>query len=1115
MRPRVQEEKSAQKKSTTLSGMDYKEQLLKKIQYRFNNTKLLDLALHQKEQTEKYILSAYSEEAKERFLHQFKNAPYDFPSDPLLVNHWHQENLIYLGCAVLNFLLAHQLFSIYPHENSKFLQNESSIILTAENLYKVAKRLGVIRAIDFTSKQLKANCEKSVPIAVNHFHALIGAMWVDSQFDFPLLLKKMANWFNLAKKYPPFDSFLDKKNKLSDKKVEQLTQPIIQSLNLKKEPKLLKLLTQASSKKPNRFFQRQAFLGQQLLSVYLATHNYQHQERLNHKQTANPYPLKKDQHKFQAILAAVWLSVDRNFRQMMKITNVVYESELTTHYNQIPYPAAQEGVGAEGKEEEKMMAVEPPPPPPPLYEEDHFNGPVYKFRKQILNLDPDDLTASIEPAPIQPSYSAATIYYNRFIPHIFQEIRLVLLEALKGSKTKQTLSPQRILSINPAKNRENPGKIVFNMPLKLPKNLPANNLLTILFINGRPAYITQISPDDPKVDNDVYRLKYVDPLGLFSSTESIPSLSFVQVGALTGYERMYSVCKEKPWYNSPLLFQQIISGQLPPWPLPPSASDKTDNPLLSNLNTNQRKTVESFSIAKAGLYLLQGPPGTGKTTTLVRLIAKLYQQNPNERMLICAPSNKAVQVIAERVLKLSKALDKTIPILIVSAKKTTEKSLELYTLNRLKVLIKSGLAQLTNILPDKIEELSSKKGFSLPYHLESNYQPFLAAIDALKSVFSSGEYHPGNVCINYLLKIVNTYKTKLLSVFEENPANFKEKIAIENEILIAFIKGFNEVTGGFNFSKENLLNQAKIVFATQVITGRDSFNNQRFDTIIIDEAAQAVEAETLIPLRLAKHHTRVLLAGDTKQLPAVITADDNSTFRWSMMWRLREECHQPCLMLTEQYRMAPAIRRWPSHEHYASLLKDAAIISTRVPPPGLHPSIRLINSDGVEVQENHSYFNKREVYLLALVVKKLTTTYPDLSIGVITFYAAQVDHLEKAIRPKKSNISISTVDGFQGDEKDIILISFVRSNLKGIQGFTKDFRRLNVAVTRARHQLILFANIETFKKFPSTVTRFFNYCLAHNYKQQLEAASPPASQRHRYSGGGGGGGGGAPALPRR
>eukprot|EP00658_Telonema_sp_P-2_P052907 TRINITY_DN4125_c0_g1_i5.p1 TRINITY_DN4125_c0_g1~~TRINITY_DN4125_c0_g1_i5.p1 ORF type:complete len:794 (+),score=211.44 TRINITY_DN4125_c0_g1_i5:153-2534(+) len=265
-----------------------------------------------------------------------------------------------------------------------------------------------------------------------------------------------------------------------------------------------------------------------------------------------------------------------------------------------------------------------------------------------------------------------------------------------------------------------------------------------------------------------------------------------------------------------------------------------------------------------------------------------------------------------------------------------------------------------------------------------------------------------------------------------------------------------------------ILAQADMVCTTLSCCGQGALAEvpHGFDTVIIDEAAQAIELETLIPLKYGS--VRCILLGDELQLPATVFSRLATAYKWqrSFFQRLVESQLNTPLMLTTQYRMQPAIALFPSHNFYGGKLQNDPSIETRtrrmigegVEAMPLAP-FRFFNCDFYESRgESMSIYNEGEVEAILELFNKLVEYSGDPEIGsqvgVITLYMDQVQHLRAAFKAQgHRNVDISTVDGFQGREKEIIILSCVRgANAKSI-GFLRDTKRINVAITRARDAL--------------------------------------------------------------
>jgi hypothetical protein len=311
-----------------------------------------------------------------------------------------------------------------------------------------------------------------------------------------------------------------------------------------------------------------------------------------------------------------------------------------------------------------------------------------------------------------------------------------------------------------------------------------------------------------------------------------------------------------------------------------------------------------------------------------------------------------------------------------------------------------------------------------------------------------------------------------------------------------------------NIGEEELLNRSQLVFTTLSVSGQQRFKNiQAFDTLVVDEAGQAVEAETLIPI-VKMNPKKCLLIGDIQQLPATVISQEAGKLKFgrSMMERLIEHCNQPSSMLKIQYRMRPEISRWPSQKYYQSKLENDFSVSqpeyllkeVGKDMPFLAP-YSFIDIDGKEVKgpSNRSFFNAAEVESTALILHYLAQKClidVETRVAIISFYALQVEKMRSALTTKYPKIKANTVDGFQGGESDIVIISCVRANYEKQIGFLKASKRLNVALTRAKFSLIILGNQPTLARsdIAELVTDaekrdvFFTQKVIHTLRQNLQ-----------------------------
>lgn len=293
------------------------------------------------------------------------------------------------------------------------------------------------------------------------------------------------------------------------------------------------------------------------------------------------------------------------------------------------------------------------------------------------------------------------------------------------------------------------------------------------------------------------------------------------------------------------------------------------------------------------------------------------------------------------------------------------------------------------------------------------------------------------------------------------------KALVERKIITPLDSGKLEI---------KLLNSANIVFSTLSTSGRTYMisNNIYFDHLIIDEAAQSVIPEMFIPLHT--NPKQCLIVGDPQQLPATIISLKNRKNYgedFSLMHQMVKKGSY-IEMLTTQYRMHPEIRQWPALKYYEDKLVDDESINAR--SSIISSSMRswckpwtFYNVYGQEKLWFSSFYNEKESTFIFNLVKKLNENniYNNM-INIITFYSAQKGQIEEEFK-KNDRLypKINTVDSFQGSENDVIIISFVRANLEARTGFLDSFRRLNVALTRSKHLLLMVGDRQTLENSDS------------------------------------------------
>lgn len=431
---------------------------------------------------------------------------------------------------------------------------------------------------------------------------------------------------------------------------------------------------------------------------------------------------------------------------------------------------------------------------------------------------------------------------------------------------------------------------------------------------------------------------------------------------------------------------------------------------IPTLNESQNKALNLVLSAK-DLAIVHGPPGTGKTTTLIEAIGQFLKTE--KQVMVTAPSNAAVDLLVEK-------------------------------------LIEKGINVLRIGHPARVEEKILKATLDARITHHQSYADLKAAKKEADELFRKAR----------------KYKR-----------NFGEKERQERKELFAQARRLlDEAKMLSHYIKNNILDNAQVIACTLVGAANPDIRSRHFGTVIIDEASQGLEPATWIPIIRAN---RVIMAGDHKQLPPTIKSPQ--AVKNGLEITLFEKAikrNQAEVMLQEQYRMNEVIMNFPSQYFY----KNQLIANSKVKNWKIFESdtvLEFIDTAGTGFneetdQETQSTFNSGEVDLLFkhfenYINEAIANNAEIKDIGIISPYKAQVMLLQEYFSemPKPAEIdldkivSINTVDSFQGQERDIIYISLVRSNDNGKIGFLSDIRRMNVAMTRARKKLVIIGDSGT------------------------------------------------------
>ena len=431
------------------------------------------------------------------------------------------------------------------------------------------------------------------------------------------------------------------------------------------------------------------------------------------------------------------------------------------------------------------------------------------------------------------------------------------------------------------------------------------------------------------------------------------------------------------------------------------------------LNATQEEAVNKVLRAK-DVAIVHGPPGTGKTTTLVEAVYETLRRE--NQVLVCAQSNMAVDWISEKLV------DRGINVLRIGN-------------------------------PTRVND----KMLSFTYERRFEAHPDYELLWAIRKA----------------IRDLRSHRKRGDAKYHQKLERLKER-ATELEVRI----------------NAQLFSEARVIACTLVGSANRLLEGQKFGTLFIDEAAQALEAACWIPIRRV---SRVILAGDHCQLPPTVKsfAALKAGLGKTLMERIVENKPEVVTLLKMQYRMNEEIMRFSSDWFYGNQVESApevkyrSILDLDIPMSWIDtsqfefPEDSDISFKETFVGESFGRINKAEAELTLLALEqyfekigKARILDERLDVGVISPYRAQVQYLRRLLKnkeffkPFRHLISVNTVDGFQGQERDIILISLVRANDEGQIGFLRDLRRMNVAITRARMKLIILGDASTMTRHP-------------------------------------------------
>jgi len=427
-------------------------------------------------------------------------------------------------------------------------------------------------------------------------------------------------------------------------------------------------------------------------------------------------------------------------------------------------------------------------------------------------------------------------------------------------------------------------------------------------------------------------------------------------------------------------------GQLDSWHIP------------SHLNEGQRAAIAGILPADQ-MGIIHGPPGTGKTTTLSALAKCILQRE--KKILVCAPSNNAVDLLAKRIHELG--------IKVVRVGNVTR--------------INADVAALT------IDE-------------QARNHPDWTHIKQVRIEAEAAK----KMAVTRKRKFGTNERKNRTAMYRESRELKKWAKDLQDRLLTSILGG------------------CQVIATTLIGVSHSYLDGLKFDTVIIDEASQCMEPECWNAMLRTK---RVIFAGDHHQLPPTVKSEEARKLGLAdtLLDRMTDQISHSYLLQT-QYRMNDEILEFSNtHFYNNSLISDLKNKKHRL-PNDQNPLV-FIDTSGCGYEEKmhaktRSMYNEGEYFILREHLLKNMDLYTGVEIGIISPYAEQVRYIRTQLGEedelKSLNLEVNSIDGFQGQEKDVILISLTRSNEMGIIGFLADYRRLNVAMTRAKKKLIIIGD---------------------------------------------------------
>lgn len=561
-------------------------------------------------------------------------------------------------------------------------------------------------------------------------------------------------------------------------------------------------------------------------------------------------------------------------------------------------------------------------------------------------------------------------------------------------------------------------------------------------------------------------------MGLLTPKTSIVGMKVMQ---MTTVEREYSSLKGLPYYD---LCNKILTGT------PSDCAEIKDDEARSlvkhyNVNLSQAKAILGSSRTE-GFSLIQGPPGTGKTKTILGIVGHFLstvrlekstkiappsntasrsgtpeEKSKGPKVLICAPSNAAVDELVVRVRDgiFNSAGDPMNPKIVrlgrSDAINQAVRDLSLEELIDRQLSVKTKLVQIDPTI-------------------RSEHTKCIEERNKIREELKRGDLEDEKIIeLETKLREINKKRSELGKRLDDQR---------ENASIASRTRDIER-----RQAQAKILSEAQIICSTLSGSAHDflATMSMKFDQVIIDEACQCVELSAIIPLRYGCK--RCIMVGDPNQLPPTVLSQTAASFKYeeSLFVRMQRQHPESVYLLDVQYRMHPDISAFPSAQFYNSRLTDGSGMFEKNDRPW-HKEFPYTPYRFFDILSRHqqsgqskSFFNYAEAKVALELVQKLMEILPNDKfkgrVGIISPYKEQIRTLRDIFIKTfgssiLSEIDFNTVDGFQGQEKEIIIMSCVRASETGSVGFLSDVRRMNVALTRARTTLWILGNKSSLRR---------------------------------------------------